>query len=68
SEFADGAGFKYIHKEPDGSIMTFSMLLTHADLLEGQFVITKRKQLITTRLSYFKLFPKVDSESFVRQR
>lgn len=68
SEFADGAGFKYIHKEPDGSIMTFSMLLTHADLLEGQFVVTKRKQLITTRLSYFKLFPKVDSDPLVFKR
>lgn len=44
------------------------MLLTHADLLEGQFVVTKRKQLITTRLSYFKLFPKVETDPFVRQR
>ena len=64
----DGEGFKYLHTEPDGKVLTFSMLLTHDDLLEGQFVSSRRKALITTRLSYFKLFPKPEGEEFAQQR
>ena len=68
TELADGSGFKYQHTEPNGNILTFSMLLTHADLLEGQYAQSKRRQIITTRLSYFKLYPKVDKDEKVSMR
>jgi hypothetical protein len=57
---AEGGGYIYKHMEPDGQLYTFSMLLTHSDLLEGQYAYTKRKKMITTKLSYFKLYPKTD--------
>lgn len=66
TELADGSGYVYKHVEPNGDIFSFSMLMTHADLLEGQFSVSKRKQIITTHLSYFKLYPKVDKEEIVR--
>jgi hypothetical protein len=62
---ADGSGYVYKHVEPDGEIIYFSMLLTHADLLEGQFSRSKRNKIITTRLSYFKLYPKISKDNVV---
>lgn len=65
SELAEGSGFVYKHLEPDGEILSFSMLLTNPDLVEGQYTYSKHKYMITTRLSYFKLYPKVEKEEFV---
>jgi hypothetical protein len=56
---ADGSGYVYKHIEPKGQILSFSMLLTHADLVEGQFSESHGRKIITTKLSYFKLYPKV---------
>ena len=64
-ELAEGSGFVYKHLEPDGEILSFSMLLTNPDLVEGQYTYSKRKYMVTTRLSYFKLYPKVEKEEFV---
>lgn len=68
SEMADGSGYVYKHIEPDGKVLTFSMLLTQPDLLEGQFAETRRKKLVTTRLSYFKIYPKVEKDAVVSTR
>ena len=65
TELAEGSGFVYKHLEPDGEIISFSMLLTTPDLVEGQYTYSKRKHMVTTRLSYFKLYPKVEEEEFV---
>lgn len=65
TELAEGSGYIYKHIEPNGEIISFSMLLTTPDLLEGQFSYSKRKHMITTRLSYFKLYPKVEREEIV---
>ncbi len=62
---AEGSGYLYKHIEPNGEIVSFSMLLTHADLLEGQFSHSKRNKIITTRLSYFKLYPKINKDNVV---
>lgn len=60
---ADGSGYIYKHVEPDGETISFTMLLTHPDLLEGQLSNAKRNKAITTRLSYFKLYPKITNEN-----
>lgn len=67
SELADGSGYLYKHVEPNGDILSFSMFLSQPDLVEGQYSVSHRKQMITTRLSYFKLYPKVEKEGIVRQ-
>ncbi|MCZ8354235.1 MAG: hypothetical protein O9340_05840 [Cyclobacteriaceae bacterium] len=59
---ADGSGYVYKHIEPKGEILSFSMLLTHSDLLEGQFSQSHGRKIITTKLSYFKLYPKVQDK------
>ncbi len=46
-------------------ILSFSLLLTTPDLVEAQYTYSKRKHMVTTRLSYFKLYPKVEKEEFV---
>lgn len=68
STLADGSGYKYKHIEPSGLLLTFSMFLSQPDLVEGQYSESKRKQLITTRLSYFKLYPKVKQEEMADRK
>lgn len=68
SVLADGSGYVYKHIEPSGELLTFSMFLSLPDLVEGQFSEVKRKQLLTTHLSYFKLYPKVEKEEFADRK
>jgi len=65
---ADGSGYVYKHIEPTSEVISFSMLLTQPDLLEGQFSQSKRKKIITTHLSYFKLYPKIIKEGVVSSK
>jgi hypothetical protein len=48
----------YKHTEPDGSIVSFSMISESPELLEGEFSKMEKKRTITYRLSYLKIYPK----------
>lgn len=53
-----GEGFLYKHTEPDGRVMSFSMI-NDPGLLEGEFTEYKGKRKVTYRLSYLRIYPKV---------
>jgi hypothetical protein len=55
---SQGKGMIYKHLEPDGSIVSFSMISESPELLEGEFSKMERKKTITYRLSYLKIYPK----------
>jgi len=58
NSMSEGKGMVYTHVEPDGSIITFSMISESAELLEGEYSKIERRKTITYRLSYLKTFPK----------
>jgi hypothetical protein len=51
-------GYVYKHIEPDGTILSFSMVGESDELLEGEFSKIQRRKTITYRLSYLKIYPK----------
>lgn len=53
---ADGAGYIYTHLEPDGEKLTFSMLESDG-LLEAEYSHIEKRQTITYKLSYLKIYP-----------
>ena len=55
---AQGNGFIYKHVEPDGTVLSFSMVSESSELLEGEFSKIERRKTITYRLSYLKIYPK----------
>jgi hypothetical protein len=58
NSMSEGKGMVYTHIEPDGSIITFSMISESPELLEGEFSKIERRKTITYKLSYLKTFPK----------
>lgn len=58
NSLSEGRGFIYNHIEPDGVLITFSMISESAELLEGEFSKMHRRKKITYRLSYLKTYPK----------
>lgn len=57
SMVGEGRGLIYKHIEPDGSLMTFSMI-NESDLMEGEFSVIEGRKTITYHLSYLRIFPK----------
>ena len=57
----DHNGYIYTHTEPDGKKLTFSMIFDYSDLIEGEYSITKKRRIITYKLSYLKIYPKEDA-------
>ena len=55
---SEGKGFIYNHLEPDGSIISFSMINDASELLEGEYSKVVKRKTITYKLSYLKTFPK----------
>jgi hypothetical protein len=55
---SEGKGLVYKHIEPNGSVLSFSMISESDDLLEGEYSKIERRKTITYRLSYLKIFPK----------
>jgi hypothetical protein len=55
---SEGKGFIYNHLEPDGSIISFSMINDASELLEGEYSKVVKRKTITYKLSYLKIFPK----------
>jgi hypothetical protein len=54
----EGSGLIYKHIEPDGSVISFTMMSESPELLEGEFSTMKGRKTITYRLSYLRIFPK----------
>jgi hypothetical protein len=54
-----GTALIYNHTEPDGTLLSFSML-SEPELLEGEFSKMERRKTITYRLSYIKTYPKME--------
>jgi hypothetical protein len=55
---SEGNGFIYNHIEPDGDLISFSMIGESSDLLEGEYSKVQGRKTITYKLSYIKIFPK----------
>jgi hypothetical protein len=58
STLAEGKGYIYNHTEPDGTVVSFSMISESAELLEGEYSYMQKRKTITYKLSYLKIFPK----------
>lgn len=58
NSLAEGQTFIYRHIEPDGSIITFSMIHESPELLEAEYSHMHKRKTITYRLSYLKTYPK----------
>ena len=58
STLSDGRGFIYKHLEPDGSVISFSLLNESMELLEAEYSDMQKRKIITYRLSYLKIYPK----------
>lgn len=58
NSIAQGNGYIYKHIEPDGELLSFSMVSESSELLEGEFSKVERRNTITYRLSYLKIYPK----------
>ncbi|HYG01059.1 MAG TPA: hypothetical protein VD927_01385 [Chryseosolibacter sp.] len=61
SMLSEGKGYIYSHTEPDGSVITFSMLNESSELLEGVYSKIEKRKTITYHLSYLKIFPKAEA-------
>ncbi len=59
----DDRGYTYKHIEPDGSTIVFTMLYNSIDLIEGSHTFMHRRKTITYKLSYLKIYPKLQPES-----
>jgi hypothetical protein len=55
---SEGKGLVYKHIEPNGLVLSFSMIGESDELLEGEYSKIERRKIITYRLSYLKIFPK----------
>jgi hypothetical protein len=55
---ADGPGYIYHHIEPNGYVLTFSIIGESAEILQGEFTKMEGRKEITYKLSYIKIFPK----------
>lgn len=53
-----GNAFIYKHIEPDGSVISFSMIHESPERIEGEFSKMVRRKTITYKLSYLKTYPK----------
>lgn len=61
NSISEGPGFIYQHIEPDGSVISFSMVSESPELLEGLFSKMTRRKTITYKLSYLKIYPKTQT-------
>lgn len=58
SYLSEGQGLIYNHQEPDGKIISFSMISESPELLEGEYSEMQRRKIVTYKLSYLKIYPK----------
>lgn len=58
NSLSEGQTFMYRHTEPDGSVLTFSLIYESAELLEAEYSHMHKRKTITYRLSYLKTYPK----------
>jgi hypothetical protein len=61
---ANGAGYVYTHVEPDGERLTFTMLESDG-LLEAEYSMIEKRQTITYKLSYLKIYPSEKEDATV---
>lgn len=64
SSIVEGGGLLYKHIEPDATTLSFSMIVDHDDLIEGEYAYMKGRKTITYKLSYLKIYPR-DTEIMV---
>ncbi|MCU0356521.1 MAG: hypothetical protein MUE95_02975 [Cyclobacteriaceae bacterium] len=62
----EGGGYLYKHTEPDGTILPFTMLYDHTQLIEGSYTLSNRRKIISYKLSYLKIYPKAQELNVVR--
>lgn len=56
---SEDQGFIYRHLEPNGTEITFSMMMSESsELLEAEYSEMQKRKTITYKLSYLKIFPK----------
>jgi hypothetical protein len=55
---SQGKGMIYKHIEPDGTLISFSMISESPELLEGEFSRVEKRRTVTYKLSYLKIYPK----------
>lgn len=60
SSLSEGEAFVYKHYEPKESAVSYSFVLSEADILDGLLTSTIRRKTITYKLSYLKIYPKKD--------
>jgi hypothetical protein len=60
SSLSEGNGYIYKHLEPDGTVLTFSMIQESAELLEAEYSEMQKRRTITYRVSYLKTYPKTN--------
>ena len=65
STLAEGEAFIYKHIEPDRSMYDFSMATGSTDLIEGERSEMRGRKIISYKLSYMKIYPKVRAEDVV---
>lgn len=58
---SEGKGYIYNHMEPDGKIISYSMINESSELLEGVYAEMHKRKTITYKLSYLKIFPKSET-------
>jgi hypothetical protein len=63
---SQGKGMIYKHIEPDGTIVSFSMISESSELLEGEYSKIEKRKTITYKLSYLKIYPKNQDVVFNR--
>lgn len=61
SSLAEGEAFVYKHYEPKESTVSYSFVLSEADILDGMLTSTIRRKTITYKLSYLKIYPKKEN-------
>lgn len=56
---SEGGGFLFKHFEPDNEHMTFTFSLDEfPDILHGAYAVSKKRAVITYKLSYLRVYPK----------
>lgn len=60
NSLAEGKAFVYKHYEPKEPIISYSFVLSEFDILDGVLTKIVRRKAITYKLSYLKIYPKME--------
>ena len=65
STISEGEAYIYKHIEPDGSLFDYSMAASSNNLIEGEHSEMRGRKIITYKLSYMKIYPKIKGQDIV---